>query len=65
MDYDFEEAFAAIDRVVMIEESEHSKEFQLSAEMIDAYVLWPYPTGFSRDKEKIDEGDKGEVLLLN
>ena len=52
MDYDFEEAFAAIDRVVMIEESEHSKEFQLSAEMIDAYVLWPYPTGFSRDKEK-------------
>ena len=62
--YYFEQASVAVDRVVMIEESEHSKEFRLSAEMIDVYVLWPSSSGFSSNQE-IKKGDKEEVILLN
>ena len=49
----------------MIEESDHSKEFRLSAEMIDAHILWPTSVSFFRHKEKIEEGNKSEVILLN
>ena len=63
--YYFEEASVAIDRVIMIKESEHSKEFRLSAEIIDPHVLWPSSVSFFRHKEKIEEGDKSEVILLN
>ena len=62
--YYFEEASVEVDRVVMIEESEHSKEFRLSAEMIDAHVLWP-SSSVSSSNQEIKKGDKEEAILLN
>ena len=39
--YHFEEASVAIEKVVLIDENEHSKEFRREAEMIDAHILLP------------------------
>ena len=39
--YHFEEASVAIDKVILIDETEYSKEFRLIAEMINAHVLLP------------------------
>ena len=62
--YYFEEVSVALDKVIMIEESEHSGEYRLLSEMIDAHVMLPTkPVSFSN--QKIKQGDKEEVALLN
>ena len=62
--FEFEEVSVAIDKIIMIEESQYSKEFHLLAEMIDAHVMLPTES-VSFSKQNIKEGDKEEVILLN
>ena len=62
--YYFEEASVAIDKVVMIEESQYSKEFRLIAEMIDAHVILPNESA-CLSNQNIKKGDKEEIILSN
>ena len=48
----------------MINEDEYSREYRLISEMVDAHVMLPNES-FSHSKQEIQQGDKGEIILLN